>query len=42
MNQPATTHVGPLGSTVHVLRVDSATVTALAAVDWNRCARSSP
>lgn len=27
---------GPLGSTVHALRVDAATVTALAAVDWSR------
>ena len=36
MNLPATTHVGPLGSTFHVLRADPETVTALAAVDWNR------
>ena len=35
MTPPATTHVGPLGSTFHVLRADSETVTALAAVDWN-------
>ena len=32
----ATTHVGPLGSTVHVLRADPDTVAALAAIDWNR------
>ena len=31
-----TTVIGPLGSTVHVLRADAATVAALAAVDWNR------
>ena len=37
MNDPAATrHVGPLGSTIHVLRADSETVAALAAVDWNR------
>ena len=36
MNRPATTHVGPLGSTFHVLRADPETVTALAAVDWSR------
>lgn len=29
-------HTGPLGSCVHVLRADAGTVTALAAVDWNR------
>ena len=29
-------HTGPLGSTVHVLRADSGTVTDLAAVDWSR------
>ena len=29
-------HIGPLGSCVHVLRADAGTVTALAAVDWNR------
>ena len=33
---PATMHVGPLGSTVHVLRADAGTVTALAAIDWDR------
>ena len=36
MNDPATTHVGPLGSTIHVLRADAGTIAALAAVDWNR------
>ena len=39
MTRPATTHVGPLGSTFHVLRADSETVAALAAVDWNRSFR---
>ncbi len=29
-------HTGPLGSRVHVLHADAGTVTALAAVDWNR------
>ena len=33
---PATTHVGPLGSTVHVIRADAGTVADLAAVDWSR------
>ena len=37
MNDPAATmHVGPLGSTIHVLRADADTVAALAAIDWNR------
>ena len=36
MNAPVTTHVGPLGSTIYALRADPETVTALAAVDWNR------
>ena len=31
-----TTATGPLGSTVHALRADAGTVTALAAVDWSR------
>ena len=31
-----TSHVGPLGSTVHVLRADAGTIAELAAVDWNR------
>ena len=29
-------YTGPLGSTFHILRADPETVTALAAVDWNR------
>ena len=29
-------HTGPLGSTLHVLRADAATIAELAAVDWNR------
>ena len=36
MNDAATMHTGPLGSTLHVLRADPDTVAALAAVDWNR------
>ena len=36
MKQPATMHIGPLGSTFHVLHADAETVTALAAIDWNR------
>ena len=36
MNPPVTTHTGPLGSTLHVLRADPETVTALAAIDWSR------
>ena len=36
MNDAATMHTGPLGSTLHVLRADADTVAALAAVDWNR------
>ena len=39
MHQPATTHVGPLGSTIHVLRADAGTIAELAAIDWNRCFR---
>ena len=35
MNTPATRHVGPLGSTVHVLRADAGTVVELAEIDWN-------
>ena len=30
-------HAGPLGSTVHVLHADAGTISALAAIDWNRC-----
>jgi len=36
MNDRTTKLIGPLGSTVHVLRADADTVAALAAVDWNR------
>ena len=31
-----TTSTGPLGSTIHALRADAGTVTALAGVDWSR------
>ena len=33
---PATTHVGPLGSTVYVIRADAGAVAELAAADWSR------
>ena len=36
MSEAATTHTGPLGSTIHVLRADADTVVALAAIDWSR------
>ena len=36
MNPPVTSHTGPLGSTLHVLRADAGIVVALAAIDWNR------
>ena len=36
LRNPATTHTGPLGSSVHVLRADAGTVAALAVIDWNR------
>ncbi len=36
MNDSATMHTGPLGSTIHVLRADAATIAELAAVDWSR------
>ena len=36
MNDPVTTHTGPLGSTIHVLRADAGTIAELAAIDWNR------
>ena len=32
----ATTYIGPLGSTFHVLRADPETMTALARIDWSR------
>ena len=36
MTDPAAVHVGPLGSTIHVLHADAATIAELAAIDWNR------
>ena len=36
MNDSATMHTGPLGSTIHVLRADAATIAELAAIDWSR------
>ena len=36
MNAPGTSLVGPLGSTIHVLRADAATIAALADIDWSR------
>ena len=36
MKKPVTRFVGPLGSTIHHLRADAATVAAVAGVDWNR------
>ena len=36
MSKPVTMHIGPLGSTIHVLRADAATVAELAAIDWSR------
>ena len=36
MNVPTTMYVGPLGSTVHVLRADADTIAELAAIDWSR------
>ena len=36
MNDPATMHTGPLGSTIHVLRADADTIVELAGIDWNR------
>ncbi len=35
----ATMHIGPLGSTIHVLRADAGTIAELAAIDWNRSFR---
>ena len=34
--QESTTHTGPLGSTIHVLRADAGTIAELAHIDWNR------
>ena len=39
MNEPATMHTGPLGSTIHVLRADAGTIAELAAIDWNQSFR---
>ncbi|MCY4452012.1 MAG: Uma2 family endonuclease [Immundisolibacterales bacterium] len=36
MSAPATSLVGPLGSTIHVLRADAATIAELAGIDWSR------
>ena len=36
MTDSVTTHEGPLGSTIHVLRADAGTIAELAAIDWNR------
>ena len=36
MNDRSTTRVGPLGSTIHVLRADAETVERMAAIDWSR------
>ena len=36
VNEAATKHTGPLGSTIHVIRADPDTVAALAAVEWHR------
>ena len=36
MSDTDTTHTGPLGSTVHVLRADADTIAELAAIDWSR------
>lgn len=36
MKSAPTMRIGPLGSTVHVLRADAETIVELAAIDWNR------
>ena len=36
MNDSTTTHTGPLGSTIHVLRADADTIAELTAIDWSR------
>ncbi len=36
MKSPSTTITGPLGSTIHVLRVDAETIERLTVIDWNR------
>ena len=35
MSETGTTSVGPLGSTIHCLRADSATIAAVAGLDWS-------
>ena len=35
-DQTVSMHIGPLGSTIHVLRADAGTIAELAAIDWNR------
>ena len=39
MDHDATMHTGPLGSTIHVLRADAATVTALTSADEGKIGR---
>ena len=36
IDEAVTMRIGPLGSTIHVLRADAGTVAKLAAIDWNR------
>ena len=36
MTNPSTSLVGPLGSTIHVLRADATTIAELAGIDWSR------
>ena len=36
MSEIATTHTGPLGSTVHILRADADTIAEFGAIDWSR------
>ena len=36
MHQPATTPIGPPGSTIHVLHAGAGAIAELAAIDWNR------
>ena len=35
MNGSVTMHIGPLGSTIHVLRAGAGTIAELAAIDWS-------
>ena len=39
VEREATMRIGPLGSTIHVLRADAGTVVELASIDWNRAFR---